>query len=864
MTQSSLHAVLCFPCAAAPSIAACVPGSTNADAPDATNVRHFSLAAFSHDVTRTKKAIEYMKIRMTLLFLILTISGLELSAETGASVVGTVKDPQGRPISGTTLTLFSRTDATDSATTSDSSGGYRFERLAEGDYLLRVTAPGFAPFLAEDIHLGASAVETREVALQLAGVRAEVVVTASGTPQLPEQVSKATTVIDQSDADERDAATLSDVVALAPGVRVQQLGGPGGFTTIQIRGLRIQDTAVLVDGLRLRDASATQADASGLIEDLLFTDANRVEVMSGSGSSLYGTNAIGGVVNVITDEGGGRTRGSLLLEGGSLGTFRGRAQLSGGFHSDRIQYSLGVSETEVTNGVGGDAPFRNTSMQGRTTFHLSPSVRLTARLYAADSFSKVLGEPVMLGTPSGFGIINAIPLSPALVKLFQNGTPLSQINTGNATFIQAPDNPDATRAARFISAALILNGQASPGLDYSVSYQLLSSARHFGDGPAGVGFQPDGSTRSLYDGRIQTVDGQVHYRLGFNLLSGGYEFESENYANDNSQQNDAAVASAVNVTQLSHTVFAQDQAQFFGGRLQISGAFRAQFFTLDSPAFLPLASAPYQGIAFPSPTPAYTGDSSVAYFFRKTETKLRAHVGRGYRAPSLFERFGNSFDPVFGYTVYGDPRLKPEHSTSLDAGFDQTFLKGRLKTSASYFYTWLQDVINFDTTGLINPATDPFGRFIGYLNARGGISRGFEASATVAPIRSLNVTTAYTYVNAIERNPIVGDVLQTKVVPRNQFSLIAMERPTSRLTLTFEALESSSYLAPVFGDTVTQTYRFAGIHKVSAGASYRIPIKEYQAIRFFVQANNILNQTYFESGFPTPGRTASGGLQFEF
>ena len=153
-----------------------------------------------------------------------------------------------------------------------------------------------------------------------------------------------------------------------------------------------------------------------MIEDLLFTDANRVEVMRGSGSSLYGTNAIGGVINVITDEGGGRTRGSLLLEGGSLGAFRGRAQFSGGFRNDRIQYSLGVAETDVTSGVGGDAPFRNTSTQGRVTFHLSPSIRLTARLYAADSFSKVLGEPDILGTPSGLGIVNAIPLSPALIE----------------------------------------------------------------------------------------------------------------------------------------------------------------------------------------------------------------------------------------------------------------------------------------------------------------------------------------------------------------------------------------------------------------------------------------------------------------
>ena len=806
-----------------------------------------------------------MTIRTTFLFLSLTIPGAVVSAESGASITGTVKDPQGQPVPGTTLTLFSRTGSAGSATTSDSSGAYRFEGLPEGDYLLRAAAPGFALFLAEDIHLRAGAVQTREVALQLAGVREQVVVTASSTPQVPEHVSKAITVIDQTDADARDAAALSDVVALTPGVRVEQLGGPGAFTTIRIRGLRAQDAAVLVDGLRLRDASATQADASGFIEDLLFADANRVEVMRGSGSSLYGTNAIGGVINVITNEGGGRTRGSLLVEGGSLGAFRGRAQLSGGFRNDRIQYSLGVAETDVTSGVGGDAPFRDTSMQSRVTFHLSPSIRLTARLYAADSFGKIPGEPVMLGAPSGLGIINAIPLSPALANLFQNGTPLSQLNTGNATFIPAPDNPDATRAARFVSAALILNGQASPALDYSLSYQLFSSARRYGDGPAGVGYQPDGSTRSVYDGRIHTADAQIHYRLGrFHLLSGGYEFESEKYANDNTDQSNSAAASGVNVTQLSHTVFVQDQVQLFGDRLQISGAFRAQFFTLDSPAFVPLASAPYQGIAFPSPTPAYTGDSSVAYFFRKTGTKMRAHVGRGYRAPSLFERFGAGFDPVYGYSVYGDPLLKPEHSISFDAGVDQTFFKGRLKTSASYFYTGLQNVIIFDTSGLIDPAKDPFGRFIGYLNTQGGISRGFETSAAVAPTRSLKVTTGFTYVNAIERTPIVGDVLQTFAVPRNQFSLLVTEQPTSRLLLSFDTLASSSYLAPVYGDVSTQTYRFNGIHKVNVGASYRIPIKEYRAIRFFVRADNFFNQTYFESGFLTPGRTASGGLQFEF
>ena len=571
------------------------------------------------------------------------------------------------------------------------------------------------------------------------------------------------------------------------------------------------------------------------------------------------------MVNVITDEGGGRTRGNVLLEGGSLGAARGRAQVAGGFLNDRIQYSVGVADTYVANGVGGDNPFRDTSVQGRITFHLSPSLRLTARLFGADSFSKVAGSPDALGSLTGFGVVNAIPLSPSLTKLYETGTPLSQINTGNATFIPAPDNPDSTRAARFIDAALLLNGQASPTFDYVLSYQLVSNGRRYGDGPAGVDFQPAGSTRSLYDGHIQTADAQVHVHLGrFNLLSAGYEFENENYAFDTTDQSNPAAASGTNVTERSHALFLQDQAHFFGDRLQLSASFRTQFFDLDTPQFLPIASAPYQGIAFASPTPAYTGDLAAAYYFRKTGTKLRAHAGRGYRAPSLFERFGTGYDSFFGYSVYGDPRLRPEHSTSIDGGIDQAFFGGRLKTSATYFYTWRQDAINFDTSGLINPATDPFGRSIGYVNTKGGIYRGVEASAAYAPVRSVKVSAAYTYVNAIERTPIVGDILQTFVIPKNQFSLQVTEQPTSRLTLILDTLQSSNYLTPMFGMVATQTYRFDGLHKINAGVGYRIPLRDYQSVRFFVRVDNIFDQTYFENGFPTPGRTGMGGLQYEF
>jgi iron complex outermembrane receptor protein len=173
-------------------------------------------------------------------------------------------------------------------------------------------------------------------------------------------------------------------------------------------------------------------------------------------------------------------------------------------------------------------------------------------------------------------------------------------------------------------------------------------------------------------------------------------------------------------------------------------------------------------------------------------------------------------------------------------------------------------VIFFDVSGDINPVTDPFGRYVGYGNTQGGISRGFETSAALAVTRSLKVRSAYTYVNAIERSPLVGDVLQTFVIPRNQFSILVTEQPTSHLLLTCDTLASSSYLAPVYGNIVTQTYRFGGIHKANLGASYRIPLKDYEAIRFFARAENIFNQTYYESGFLTPGRTARAGIQWEF
>jgi outer membrane cobalamin receptor len=779
----------------------------------------------------------------TKLFVLFYASAMAVAiAGEAPSVSGSVKDPQGRPVVSAAVSLFSRSSSAMLTTTSDTQGAYRFEGVAAGDYLLRAEASGFAVFLED--RLSVSAPLTRDIALAVAGVREQVVVTAEGTSQSADEVSKSVTVIDRTEAEERDVFALTGAVDLAPAVRVQTLGGPGQEASIHIRGMRDIDTAVVVDGMRLRDAAILHGDATGLIEDLLFVDAGRVEVLNGAGSSLYGTSAIGGVVNIVTDEGGGRTRGSVLTEGGSLGTMRGRAQVAGGALNDRLQYSVGSAYVNVLEGVDGDDPFRDTSAQGSLSYRLSNTTVLRARLYGGDSFAKNNSSPLQTGVLPATGIVNAVPF---------------------VTFLPGADDPDSTRAGRFLNGALTLEGQPLAKLNYSLSLQTLDSSRRYGDGPAGTGFQPFGNQRSVYDGRIQTVNAQLHYQpSAAHLLTGGYEFESENYAFDFTDASDPGAASGVNATQKSNALFLQDQTRWFGGRLLVTGGFRAQYFSLDRPALLPLASAPYQGVAINSPPAAYTGDGSVAYFFRKTNTKLRGHVGRGFRAPSLYERFGSGFDSTFGYTTYGDPRLAPEHSISFDGGVDQTFAKGRMRASASYFYTSLQQVIAFAT--LTGP--DPFGRFFGYYNSRGGISRGVETKVSMAPLAALNLSASYTFVNAIERSPSIPGIQRTLEIPRQQFSAAATWRAGKRVLLTFDTLDASNYLAPVFPDFVTafatRAYSFDGLRRVNAGASYRLPLSEFRAVRFFVRGENLLNQNYFENGFRTPGRTVNGGIQFEF
>jgi len=812
-------------------------------------------------------------IRKNLIISLLTLlcANFAHAQQTTTGVIGRVIDPQSAAVRGATVTLYERARPAERfTTTTNEQGEFRFARLASGEYILETEATGFARAAARVFRIESGMNPSIEIRLELAGVREEVVVTASSTAQPVDEVSKAITVVGRKEIDERDEFAVTDALRTVPGLRVQQLGGFGRLTSIKTRGLRNQDTAVLIDGLRFRDPASINGDATSFLSDLVVTNLDRVEVLRGSGSSLYGTNAVGGVFNIVTDEGGGRTHGNLFAEGGGLGFFRGRAQIAGGANADRFVYSAGVTHVNVSRGIDRDDAARNTSGQGRLLFRLTPTATLSGRIYTGTSFVQLNSDPDIVGNVPATGIVNAVSLASAELRRYEIDTPLAQLNAGSATFIPDANDPDNSQSDRFFSGALVFTQRPVEGFGYTISYQGLATRRRNRNGSAGTSFQPfGGSTESNFDGNIQTLNARTDFRLGrFNFINAGYEFENENFLNRSFPVNPAS-NSRVDVTQRSNAFFAQDQLRLLDERLQLSAAFRAQFFSLDNPRFTPQASTLYNGITFNAPQNAYTGDGSIAYLLRSTNTKLRAHIGNGYRVPSLFERFGTAF---FGgsFTPLGDPRLRPERSIAFDAGIDQSLASNRLRASATYFYTRLQEVIGF---GIV-AANDPFNRsfaqggFGGYLNTKGALARGVELSATTTPTRSLDLFTAYTYTNSDQRTPQLGGsgAIRTLVIPDHQFSLVATQRVRDRFFVNFDLVATSNYLAPIFSSQTfsTRLYRFNGIVKADLGASYTLPFSERKAIRFFGKVENLFDRDNFESGFRTPGRFGLAGAQVSF
>jgi vitamin B12 transporter len=793
-----------------------------------------------------------------------SVLGSGAIAQELATLSARVIDPLGAPIPNARVTLLTRGTGPSRAVVTDNRGVARFDRLPTGDYLLEIEAEGFVRPDPRQVRLSAG--EPHEISVQTASIGFEdhVVVTASGTAQNVDELSKAASVVDHLDMERRGDRWIAEALRAVPGVRIQQLGGPGAATSINIRGMRNEDTSVLIDGVRFRDAGATQGDASTFVSDLLLTNPDRVEVLRGSGSSLYGSNAIGGVINVITRSGAGPPAGAVLFEAGGLETWRARAHVGGGVSNDRVSYSAGVTRLDVAQGIDDDDRADNTSAQGELGLSLGGTARLVGRFYGAQASTMVNEGPRGIGPLPATGVVNARPIALAELARYESGTPIADLNPGEATFIPSANDPDNQRESTFRSTLLSVSQQAGR-LGYTVSYHDLATSRRFVDGPLGVsGFEPSQPTESHFDGRVRTLSARTDISIGQRqLVTVSYEFERERYINE-SLATGALPTSTADVTELSHTAFVQDQLSVTSA-LHVSAALRVQRFSLETPRLTPGDRGPYVGIEFDPPPPAYTGDVSTIYARPGANTRVRAHLGTGYRAPSLFERFGTSFGRR-GYSVYGDPRLAPERSLAVDAGIDQELGAGRLRLSATGFSTQLHDVIVFDFSGAISPATDPFGRSSGYRTTDGAVSRGLELQITAMPAPATRVESAYTYANARPRTGGPAELTQAWTMPRHLFSFALVQRLGKPLQVAFDVTVSSAHFAPL-SDPVTfasRVFQFAGMRRANLAGIYVVPLSSHARLRLFGRVDDLFGSTYHESGFRTPGRFAMAGAGIEF
>ena len=121
---------------------------------------------------------------------------------------------------------------------------------------------------------------------------------------------------------------MPDALANVPGLNIVQSGGPGGQTSVFMRGTNSNQVKVLIDGIDVSDPS--NPNRSFDFGQLLTADIERIEVLRGPQSGLYGADAIGGVISIITKKGEGPPKATATVEGGSFGTFNQTASLSGG------------------------------------------------------------------------------------------------------------------------------------------------------------------------------------------------------------------------------------------------------------------------------------------------------------------------------------------------------------------------------------------------------------------------------------------------------------------------------------------------------------------------------------------------------
>lgn len=250
-----------------------------------------------------------------------------------------------------------------------------------------------------------------------------IVVTALRTPVEDSRVSSSVTVLEDEAIQAAQTLAVTDILLRTPGVTIARNGGYGTSTSLRIRGADDGGTVLVVDGMRLADPSATAGGAN--FTNLFIDDAERIEILRGPQSILWGSNAIGGVVNVVTRRAKKPLEGSFAVEAGSNNTVS--ARVGAGGTSELVDWRVSGSRF-YTDGISArsngteDDGYRRTSASGTAKLKFAPDVSLDLRGYWSDArgeFDGSSGDTEAYGTTrewSGYAGLNFALLGGRLVN----------------------------------------------------------------------------------------------------------------------------------------------------------------------------------------------------------------------------------------------------------------------------------------------------------------------------------------------------------------------------------------------------------------------------------------------------------------
>ena len=229
-----------------------------------------------------------------------------------------------------------------------------------------------------------------------------IIVTATRTARTADDSLASVSVITRQDIERSQAQSVQDLLRGVPGVSIANNGGAGKSTSLFLRGTESDHVLVLIDGVRAGSATSGQA----AFQDIPIDQIERIEIVRGPRSSLYGSEAIGGVIQIFTRRGGGETAPRFSIGGGSHGTFTSSAGVSGGGADSWYNMALTHRQTGGINACRGKPSpggagcyvyepdrdgYRNTAAVLRAGHRFGDGAEVDVHFMQADSYNEYDG-----------------------------------------------------------------------------------------------------------------------------------------------------------------------------------------------------------------------------------------------------------------------------------------------------------------------------------------------------------------------------------------------------------------------------------------------------------------------------------------